>query len=299
MQITLFRVVILVMITLVFASCQKHKKEMEALNAEKDSIQEIVDNRNDMILDYVISFNEIQQNLDSIKRVQKLMNVSLDENAIEIQKSQKDKILEDIALMNDMLSENKRIVAALQKKIRENNGRISELEQMIQSYIVQIEEKDAEIAELSQQIGQMQTAITQLNEKVVNLTEEGRQLAEESQKKSEVIQKQTEEINTAYYCFGSQKELISNNVIEKHGGFLGLGRTFKVKADFNQDYLTRIDIRNFPEVSLMVRKAHLLTLHPDSTYHFVMNEKKVDAFVIDDAEAFWKTSKYLVILVEP
>ncbi|MBN1925110.1 MAG: hypothetical protein JW798_04680 [Prolixibacteraceae bacterium] len=293
------RVLTFVLVMLFLSSCQKYKKEIEGLNAAKDSIQEIVDTRNDMILDYVISFNEIQQNLDSIKRVQKLVNVNLEETDTEIQKSEKDKIIHDIALINNMLDENKKLVISLQRKLRASNVKISELEQMIKSYMVQIEEKDAEIAELTSQIGKMKIDISELNTKVETLAEESKQLAEESQQKSEIIKKQSDKMNTAYFCFGSRQELLENNVVQKTGGFIGLGRTLKMKTNFNQEYFNKVDIRTFSEIALMVKKAEVLTVHPDSSFRFVMNENMVESFIIDQPDEFWKTSKYLVILVTP
>lgn len=297
--LTSMQIVTYILVIIFLSSCQKFKKEIEDLNTAKDSIQEIVDNRNDMILDYVISFNEIQQNLDSIKRVQKLVNVNLEENNTEIQKSEKDKIIQDIALINNMLDQNKKLVLSLQRKLKASNEKITELEEMIQSYVIQIEEKDAEIAELTSQIGKMKIDISELNTKVENLTEESKQLAEESQQKSDIIKKQADIMNTAYFCFGSKQELVENNVVAKTGGFIGLGRTLKFKHDFNQEYFNKVDIRTFSEIALMVKKAEVLTVHPDSSYHFVMNGKVVENFIIDQPEEFWKTSKHLVILVTP
>jgi chromosome segregation ATPase len=280
------------MVMLFLSSCQKHKKEVEQLNAAKDSIQDIVDNRNDMILDYVVSFNEIQQNLDSIKRVQKLVNVNLDESNTEIQKSEKDKIIKDIALINDLLEQNKKLVTQLQRKLKASNVKIAELEQMIESYVVQIEEKDAEITELSAQIGKMKINISELNTKVENLSEESRE-------KTEMLKQQADLINTGWFCFGSKQELIENNIVEYNGGFIGLGRTLKLKPDFNQDYFNKIDIRTFSEIVLMVKKAEVITVHPDSAYRFETNDKIVERFIIEEPTEFWKTSKYLVLLVQP
>jgi len=49
----------------------------------------------------------------------------------------------------------------------------------------------------------------------------------------------------------------------------------------------------------MVKKAKLITTHPDGTYHFTGTEKSVENLVIDKPEEFWKASNYLVVLVEP
>jgi chromosome segregation ATPase len=280
------------MVIVFFVSCQKYKKEISRLNTSKDSIEQIVSERNNKILDYVASFNKIQGNLDSIKRVQKILNVNLSDPNREVQQTEKDKIIDDINLINNLLNENKKLVASLQKKLKKSNIQVTELQKMIENYKKQIEEKDTEISELKSQLEKMKIDISQLNQQVTTLTDE-------SQKKSETIEQQKDEMNKAWYCFGSKDELIKNNVIEKVGGFVGLGKSVKVKSDFNRDYFKKIDIRNFSEVELMVKKAQLITTHPDGTYHFTGTEKSVENLVIDKPEEFWNASKFLVILVEP
>lgn len=282
----------ILLVLVFFASCQKYKREIVSLNTSKDSIQKVVNARNDKILDYVASFNQIQGRLDSIKRIQKVLNVNLSDPNREVQQSEKDKIIEDINLINNLLTENKKQIASLQSKLKKSNLRIAELEKMIVNYQKQVEEKDAEIVDLHSQLEKMKIDISQLNQKVTVLTDE-------SQQKSETIQQQKDEMNTAWYCFGSKDELIKNNVVEKIGGFVGLGKTVKIKSGFNRDYFKKVDIRNFPEVMLMVKKAQLISVHPDGSYHFKGTEKSVENLVIDKPDEFWKASKYMVILVEP
>jgi predicted nucleic acid-binding Zn-ribbon protein len=280
------------LVVLLISSCQKYKKEIEKLNYSKDSVQSIANERSEKIVEYVASFNDIQSNLDSIKRLQKIMNVNLSDPNAEVTQTTKDKIIEDITLINNLLEENKKMVASLQKKLKKSNLRITELEQMIVSYQRLVEEKDAEIVQLNSRIEKMQIDISQLNEKV-NV------LADESQKKSETIKQQKDEMNTVWYCFGSKKELLENNVIEKAGGFVGLGKTYKLKSDFNHEYFKKVDVRNLADITLMVKKAELITTHPDGTFHFTGNEKSIETLVIDKPEEFWKASKYMVVVVEP
>jgi chromosome segregation ATPase len=281
----------LVLVVLLFGSCQKHKKEIERLAMSKDSVQQVVGQRDQTILGYVASFNEIQDKLDSIKQLQKVMSVNLSNGQVELQQSEKDKIIEDINTLNNLINENKQLVESLRKKLDKSNKRVAELEKMLENMTKQIEEKDAEILALNGQLEQMKIDIGNLNTKVNDLTTE-------SQKKSETIEKQKDVMNTAYYCFGTKDELLANNVIEKTGGVIGLGKSLKIKDDFNRDYFMKVDSRKFKEVMLMVKKAELISVHPDSSYHFKGDEKSVESLVIDKPTEFWNASKYLVILVE-
>lgn len=285
-----FLAIVLALFTL--ASCQKHKKEIERLNSSKDSILQVVSEREQTIIDYIGSFNEVQDKLDSIKVAQKLLKVELSGNGIEMQQTNKDKIINDIMLINNLIEDNKKTIAALQNKLKNSNMKSAELQKMIDNLARQIEEKDLEIIALNTQIEQMKIDISNLGIQVTTLNEESKQ-------KTETIEKQKDVMNTAYYCFGTRDELVKNNVIEKTGGVLGMGKTYKMKEDFNHEYFMKVDTREFKEVMLMVKKAQLVTTHPDSTYRFSTSEKTIEYFYIEEPDQFWKVSKYLVIMVEP
>ncbi|MFA9389220.1 MAG: hypothetical protein ACERKD_05410 [Prolixibacteraceae bacterium] len=265
---------------------------MAQLNQSKDSIQNMVDTRNDQILDYIISFNVIQQNLDSIKNVQKILDVSLNSGNVENRIKEKDQILNDIALINNLLNQNKSLVASLKKKLKESNLKSADLEKMIQNYVLQINEKDNEIAELNGELGRLKIDISNLNQKID-------ELAAETMLKSETIEYQMDKMNEVFYCFGTKDELIRNNIVEKTGGFLGMGKSISIKADFNHDYFSKVDQRNFSEVILMAKTARLLSVHPESSFHFTTNEDDVvENLIIDQPAEFWKASKYMIIVVE-
>jgi DNA repair exonuclease SbcCD ATPase subunit len=275
-----------------FASCQSHKKEIERLNQSKDSVIQVVSEREQVIVDYIASFNEIQDKMDSIKDAQKLLKVQLSGSNVELSRGNKEQIIDDLMLINNLIEENKRTIASLQSKLKASNLKSTELQKMIDNLSRQIEEKDLEIMALNTQIEQLKIDVTQLGSQVENLKEE-------SSQKTRTIEQQKDAMHTAYYCFGTRDELIANNVIERSGGLLGIGRTNKLKENFNQDYFMKVDTREFKEVLLMVKKAQLLTNHPADSYRFATTEKTVEYFYVENPEVFWKTTKYMVILVEP
>ncbi len=272
------------------SSCQKYKRQIEALNNSKDSIQSVVSQRDASILEYVGSMNEINDKLDSIKQVQKLVKVELSSNS-ELQQSQKDKILNDLSMLNNLIEQNKKAIANLQSKLKKSDMRIAELEKMLNNLSRQIEEKDIEIAGLNGQLEKMKIDISTLNEKIGELNAE-------SQNKSVTIEQQKNEMNTAYYCFGTKDELIANNIVEKTGGVIGIGKTLRMKKDFNKDYFMKVDIRKFNEVVLGAKKAEFVSTHVEGSYHFVGEEKNIEKLVIDNANDFWSASRYMVIVVD-
>lgn len=282
-----------VLSVVVLASCGQHKKEIARMQAAQDSIAQLGVQKDNSILEFIGAMNEIQSNLDSIKTIEKIVSVQTAPGT-ELKAEAKKRIIEDITQINNLLQKNKELVKSLQGKLRNSNLRIAELEKMIDNLTKQVGEKDEEIASLKQELENLHVNVSDLNQKIENITAESEKTIQE---KNQAIEAKTIELNTAFYAFGTKKELTEKNVIEKEGGVLGMGKTLKMKKDFNRDYFMKIDIREFSQLPLNTKKAKLVTYHPEGSFHFT-GTKTVESLVIDKPEEFWKASKYLLIVVE-
>ncbi len=230
--------------------------------------------------EFVTSFNEIQDNLNAIKEKEKI--VTKDAQSADV-KSKEVQIKEDIQAIYDLLAKNKNRIGSLSKKLKDSNSKIAGLDQMIANLQMQIDAKDAEVADLKSQLESKNIELSniQMNLETVE--------AESSSK--------TNMLNTAYYAMGTSKELKEKNVITKEGGFIGLGKSTKVVADFNKDYFTKVDVLQTNSINIGAKKAKIVTTHPSSSYKLV-GEKPVERLDILNPTEFWSTSKYLVIITE-
>ncbi len=241
-----------------------------------------IEKQDSSIQSFIRGFNEIQDNLDEIKQKEKIVSeMSKDP---ESRKSKEQQIVDDIQSIYDIMNKNKQRLASMKSKLKDSNKRNDELEKFISRLTVEIEQKDAQINDLKGQLEKMNVELTNLN---LNY--------EEATQESAV---KTEKLNTAYYAFGTSKELIKNNVLTKEGGFIGMGKTAKMKSDFNKAYFTKVDASVFTEIVLSAKKAKLVTTHPAGSYKIEGAEGKAEKLVITNAEDFWSASKYLVIVVE-
>lgn len=282
-----------VLSVLVLVSCGQHKKEIALMQARQDSITQVAEQKNNTILEFIDEMNEIQTNLDSIKAIEKIISVEK-ASSVELKASSKQRIAEDIAQINDLLQKNKALVKSLTNKYKASNAKIIELEKTIENMNNQVAAKDADIASLTAELEALHINVTSLNQQIETITAENEKTIKE---KEEAFKEQGNVLNTAYWAFGTKKELAEKNVIEKEGGVLGLGKTLTLKKDFNREYFKKIDIREFKEMTLNAKKAVLLDNHPANSYHFV-GTNKVEGLVIDKPDEFWKDSKYLVVVVE-
>ncbi len=290
------KLLVLLLAVAALSACHNYKKDAERLMMVRDSLQQETAFRDSSIVGFLNDFSEIQANLDSIKKIEKLVTVRSNSGR-ELNANQKKLILEDIALLNDLLLRNKQLTASLQKKLKDANfkignleGTMKELQLMVDNLEAQTQEKDYEIVVLKQDVKKLNVDISSLNEKIVAVESE-------SEQKSQTIETQTVALNKAYYAFGTIKEMRDNGIIEKSGGVIGMGKTPVIKKDFNRDYFTEIDIRNFDYLRLMARKVKVISVHPAGSYH-ITGKKSSDTLFIDNSSEFWKASKYLVVIVD-
>ena len=136
--------------------------------------------------------------------------------------------------------------------------------------------------------------IAQLGGQVENLGKDVETLKSDNESKQTKINEQDETIHTAWYVFGTRKELKEQKIITSEGIF---SPSRVLKSDFNKSYFVRIDARKTKSIPLYSTRAKILTSHPKSSYTL---EKDNGNFVllILDTEAFWSVSKYLVIEVD-
>jgi DNA repair exonuclease SbcCD ATPase subunit len=281
-----FLVVALILSVAAFniTSCGSKEKEAnplaDSLSAVNGELNGQLSEKEQALQEFVNSFNEIQSNLNEIKEKEKIVTASTKGGDV---KSKEEQIKEDLQAIYDLMGKNKNRINSLTKKLKASKTQIKGLEEMIANLQAQLNDKDNIIAELKSTIEALNIELSNLNTNY-----------QESEQESEV---KTEKLNSAYYAIGTSKELKEKGVITKEGGFIGLGKSTKVKDDFNKDYFTKIDVSQVTSIAIGAKKAKVLTTHPSNSYKLV-GDKTVEKLEISNAEDFWSASKYLVIVID-
>lgn len=281
---------------IVMASCHNYKEDTQNLLVEKDSILVESKIKDSSIMEFLDGYNQIQANLDSIKKMEKMVTIQANTGK-ELDVNQKIMILEDIQLINELLQKNREQITLLQNRLKSSAKKVGKLE-AVELMLTNLEnlnqnmkqEKDAEIFKLNTEIQNSNLNVTQLSEKIIAIETDNKQ-------KAQTIKTQTNEMNQAFYTMGSTKELRDEGILLKTGGFLGIGRTPIIENDFNQENFTAVDIRDFDYFPLMMKKANLLSVHSAASFH-ISGEKNADTLFIDNKSEFWKATNYLVILAD-
>ena len=173
--------------------------------------------------------------------------------------------------------------------MRESSVKGEQLKKIIDNLTEQMQQKDQQLQALREELDKKDIHIAELDEQVAGLNDNVAALTQENTQKAETISTQDKQIHSAWFVFGTKKELKEQNILDK-GEVL--------QANFNKDYFTKIDIRIDKEIKLYSSSAEILTNHPAGSYTLQRDAKKQYVLRITDPQTFWSTSKYLVVQVK-
>ena len=266
--------------------CQDNKSKVDnAVSAERDSLNKVIAQKDNEINDIMSTFNQIEEGLREIGQAEGRISVARDGEGA----SRTQRIAENMQFIQQTMQQNRELIDKLRTQLRESSINGEQLKKTIESLALQLEEKDKQLQQLRAELDAKDIHIMDLDEKIANLNTNVSNLSSESAKKSETISAQDKQLHTAWFVFGTKKELKDQQIL-KNGKVL--------QGNFNKEYFTKVDIRVDKEIKLYSRSAKMLTSHPSSSYSLQRDANKQYVLRITDPQLFWSTSKYLVILVE-
>ncbi|MBS7283947.1 MAG: hypothetical protein SPI57_08885 [Prevotella sp.] len=267
--------------------CKQEKAKIDADVAlqTRDSLNRIIAQRDNEINDMMATMNEIDEGFREINKAQGRVNLAkAGEGA-----NDKARIRENIQFIQSTMQQNRELIEKLKKQLRTSSFKSEELKKTIENLTLQLEEKDAQLIQLRTELEAKDIHIAELDQKIDGLNSNVSNLTKESNQKSETITAQDKQLNTAWFVFGTKSELKAQNILVD-------GKV--LQANFNRDYFTKIDIRIDKEIKLYSKSATMLTAHPSNSYTLQRDANKQYILRITNPQAFWSTSKYLVVLVK-
>ena len=272
---------------MLLASCQEKKNVpvIENRDSVRDSLQQVIDFKDREINDILGTMNEIQEGFRLINAAEGRMSIIKSGEAT----NKTEQMRENIRSITEMMEHNRELIAKLRQQVRESSVRSDQFKTVIDNLVQQLEDNDANLQKLQTELQEKDIHIAELDQTVASLSSSIASLKEESSNKSETIIAQDKQINTAWYVFGTKKELQSQNIYEK-------GRV--LQSNFNKNYFTKIDIRIVKEIKLYSKSVKIMTAHPTSSYQLIQDANKQYVLRINNPQNFWSTSKYLVVLVK-
>ena len=267
------------------AGCTNVKREKE-LAAQNDSLTVALSEKN-MALDQAMqAIADIQEGFRAINEAEGRVSVQ-SQGGEGI--TDAERLKEDILFIQQKMEANRKQIAELEKKLKAGGAETASLRKVLANLQQELNDKVASIAALQGELARKNIRIAELDSAVVILTGDVNALQEITEVQQEVIEQQVDQLNTAWYVYGTTKELKEQNILNK-GEVL-------TSTEYNKNYFTEIDIRDDKVFPLYAKRAKLLTTHPAGSYEFTKDDDKQLTLCVLDPETFWSVSRYLVIQV--
>ena len=199
-----------------------------------------------------------------VDREQLKKNLQLFAQTLQDQRAKIKMLTDSINHMGENAANMRLIIENLEMELDKKDKAIQQLQEELQK-------RDANIAQLHNKINEMGTLNTELTTKV---------------------QEQEHLLYDAFILMGQRKAL-------KEGGFIrggGLSKIVINESTMDKEKFTKVDIRELTKWEIPSKSPKLVTSAPKTSYKLTKGEDK-SVLTIIDANAFWKRSRYLIILL--
>ena len=279
-------VLILISVIAVTACTDGLKQQEKRADVVRDSLMQVINQKDAELNDIMGTFNDIQEGFREINLAQGRVNLS----APGSEKMAKEDIMENITFIQRTMQLNRERIARLQQQLKTSSINADKLKSTIDELSRQMEEKEKQIQELEAQLKAKDIQIEEQTKTIKDLNTNVAELTASNEQKTQSVNRQDRELHTAWYVFGTKKEL-------KEQGIVKSSQVLR-DSDFNKDYFTKIDTRVVKSITLYPKSASLLTSHPSDSYVLERDAQKQYTLYIKNPDVFWSVSKYLVIQVK-
>lgn len=277
---------------LTVTSCDTKKEKQEQANTADvtiDSLKRVIAQTQNESNDLMGTIEQIQEGFRQINEAEG--RISSENNQGE--GSDRQAILENMAFIQSRMQQNRELIANLREQLRTSNRNNAQmkgtLEEMVANFEKQLNDKSRQIDSLRNELQQRDVRIAEQDRQISALNENVTNLSSANEQKTQAMAAQEQELNTAYYVFGTKKELREQNILKRNDVLKS--------DDFNKDYFTKIDIRVTKVIKLYSKKAELKTSHPAGSYTLDKDAQGQYTLRITNPQSFWSVSRYLVIVV--
>ena len=281
------KIVLVALGLLALTACKQKSENAQdlALIQQRDSLNRIIAQKDGEINDMMSTMNDVVDGFRAINEAEERVTLA----RMEEGSSSSERIRENMRFIQQTMQQNRELINKLRNQLRQSSVNADQVRRTIENLTRQMEEKDAQVKELQAELQAKDIQINELHEEVTTLNNNVTALKEETTQKTQTITSQDKQLNTAWFVFGTKKELREQRIYDD-------GKV--LEANFNREYFTKIDIRVDKEIRLYSRSAKLLTSHPASAYTLTQDANKQYILRITNPQLFWSASKYLVVLVK-
>lgn len=275
-------------------SCNvKNSDEYKSLKAQNDSLMQIGASNSAELTDAMSIINDVEENFNQIKEAEKYLAVESNTKG-DMSVDTKTRVKDNFEMINTILKKNKESIEALNRKLKNNSGQLSGLQKTIERLNVELSERAKIITELQASLASRDKQIAEMTANIKELNVNVENLSDQVMDQASTIKSQDKALNTAYYIFGTSKELKEAKVVS--GGFLSSAKVLKESID--KTAFIKIDVRDTKVIPVYAKKASILSEHPKASYSLDKDANGQLVVNIIDYTKFWSLTQFLVVEVK-
>lgn len=270
--------------------CVESSSKYKALQAQLDTLNSAYTAQNAEMEELFSGLNDISAGMQSLREAENLLALeSAEKGAGNRTKQQVAQLKSDIVAINGAIEAYKEQIAKLDKK---NKNQSAEFKKLIAGLNEELENRSQKIAEITALLGERNMQLAEKTKEAEVLAQNVDNLNKETAAQKATISEQDQAIHKVNYMIGTKKELKEANVITRQGLFNPpIVSSQAQKANFKS-----IDMREVKSIPLNTKKAKILSVHPQEAYTLEEGEDGMLTLKINDENAFWKTTNYLVVM---
>ena len=275
------------MAVLSFQACKGD--QTEALQSQVDSLTATIEQNNQELEFYQSCLFLVSDGLDSIARADKnLMTVASSREKTITRES----IKQDLAAYADLLTRQRERINQLEAQMGEGGKERERMKGLIGILSKQIEEKDATIQKLQKKVETQDFNVALLQDEINGLYTKIATLKHENKSQAEALTVAQEMLSEGYYIIGSSSELKKLGVLSSR--FLGKS---KINVDeIDESIFTKIDTRDFLQLTIPSKKVTIKSQHPSTSYKLTTDKKSgtTTLDIVDELD-FLSVTRFLII----
>lgn len=274
------------------SSCVESSQKYKDLQARLDSLNTVYTVQYNEMESMFADINDISAGMQSLRDAEHLLTLEAEKENKPGSKSKEQlaRLKNDVQAITEAIAGYKSQIAKLEGK---NRSQSAEFKKMIANLNAELELRSEKITEITDQLAKTNKELAVKLQEVQHLTQNVDSLDKETKSQKMTIAEQDQAIHTANYLIGSKKQLKDAEVISRQGIFCPpIVSSQAQKADF-----VNVDIRETKSIPLNTKKAKILSVHPVDSYTLEAEEDGNLTLKISDENAFWKQTKYLVVMV--
>lgn len=260
--------------------------DLDRAKTENEQLKHEINQKDSLIIDFTNTLNQLGANLNMIDSTKNYVKLMVAEG--KLTEEDKQSIISNVNLIQSLMNKNDSLLDSLSIRFTGMQFGNIGLENFLTNMAGQIDKKEIEVNELKYELAGTDEAFESFDFHLELLSTVNIEQAE-------TIKQQEDKLNRAWYLIGGYKYLKAKGVIGKEKGFFKLGK--KLQGDAYKSLFKQVDIRQFNSVSAKGKKVKIATSHPSDSYTEI--QEGVDyKLQINDPAAFWRSSRYLVIIAD-